>query len=126
MKGIATIILGALLTGLGHAAAAQTYPVKPIRIISPFPPGGGNDILSRAIAQKLTESLKQQVIVENRPGAAGNVAAELAAKAAPDGYTVFMASASHSINASLYPRLSFDAIKDFTAITLVTSSPFVL
>lgn len=91
-----------------------------------FAPGGSTDTASRLIAPRLSERLGQQVLVENRPGAQGNIAAELAAKATPDGYTVFMASASHSINASLYPKLNFNAVRDFATITLVTSSPFVL
>lgn len=112
--------------GLSPIAGAQAYPAKPIRVLVGFAPGGSTDTASRLIAPRLSERLGQQVIVENRPGAQGNIAAELAAKAAPDGYTVFMASASHSINASLYPKLSFNAIRDFTAISNVTSSPFVL
>lgn len=105
---------------------AQAYPVKPIRILVGFAPGGSTDTISRIVTPRLTERLGQQVIVENRPGAAGNIAAELTARAPPDGYTVFMASASHTINASLYTKLPFDAIKDFAAITLVCSSPFIL
>ena len=118
----------AAVLGAGHPpfAQSQSYPVKPVRMLVGFAPGGSTDTIARIITPRLSERLGQQVIVENRPGAAGNVAAELAAKAAPDGYTVFMASASHSINASLYPKLSFDAIRDFTAITQVTSSPFIL
>ena len=105
---------------------AQAYPVKPIRVLVGFAPGGSTDTISRIVTPRLTERLGQQVIVENRPGAAGNIAAELAAKAPPDGYTLLMASASHTINASLYPKLPFDVIKDFAAITLVCSSPFIL
>jgi tripartite-type tricarboxylate transporter receptor subunit TctC len=91
-----------------------------------FAPGGSTDTIARLINPRLSEKLGQQVVVENRPGAAGNIAAEQTAKAPPDGYTVYMASMSHTINASLYPKLSFDAVKDFTPVTLVTSSPFVL
>lgn len=120
----------AALTFLGvcHSPAglSQTYPAKPIRMLVGFAPGGSTDTIARLINARLSERLGQQVIVENRPGAAGNIAAEQAAKAAPDGYTVFMASMSHTINATLYPKLSFDAIKDFAPVTLVTSSPFVL
>ena len=105
---------------------AQAYPVKPIRVLVGFAPGGSTDTISRIVTPRLTERLGQQVIVENRPGAAGNIAAELTAKAPPDGYTLLMASASHTINASLYPKLPFDVIKDFAAITLVCSSPFIL
>ncbi len=105
---------------------AQSYPTKPIRLLIGFAPGGSTDTISRIVMPRLTERLGQQVIVENRPGAAGNIAAELTAKAAPDGYTVIMASASLTINASLYSKLPFDAVKDFAAITLVCSSPFIL
>jgi tripartite-type tricarboxylate transporter receptor subunit TctC len=126
VKGIATIILGVLLTGLGHAAAAQTYPVKPVRIISPFPPGGGNDILSRAVAQKLTENFMQQVIVENRPGANGIIGTEAAARSAPDGYTIVLIPSGHTVNPSIYRKLPYDAIRDFTPISLVGWSPLVL
>ena len=116
-----------LLTCLGAApAGAQTYPTKPVRMLVGFAPGGSTDTIARLIGPRLSERLGQQVIVENRPGAAGNIAAEQAARSAPDGYTVFMASMSHTINASLYPKLSFDPIKDFTPVALVTSSPFVL
>lgn len=113
---------------LGAAATvlAQSYPVKPIRVLVGFAPGGSTDTIARLMAPKLSERLGQQIVVENRGGAAGNIAAELAARAAPDGYTLFLASASHTINASLYRKLPFDPVKDFAAITLVTSSPFVL
>lgn len=120
----------AALTFLGicHSptALSQTYPAKPIRMLVGFAPGGSTDTIARLINARLSERLGQQVIVENRPGAAGNIVAEQVAKAAPDGYTVYMASMSHTINATLYPKLSFDAIKDFAPVTLVTSSPFVL
>ena len=107
-------------------AQAQDYPTKVVRIVVPFPAGGGTDILSRALAQKLTESWKQQVIVENRPGAGANIGAEAVAKAAPDGYTLLMASTIHSINPSLYPNLTYDLLKDFAPITLVAETAQVL
>ncbi len=124
----ATALVAITIMGIGYPpiTLSQSYPAKPIRMLVGFAPGGSTDTIARLIAPRLSERLGQQIIVENRPGAAGNIAAEQAAKAAPDGYTVYMASASHTINASLYPRLSFDAVKDFTAITRVTSSPFVL
>ncbi len=122
------MLVAVTVLGIGYPpiTLSQSYPAKPIRMLVGFAPGGSTDTISRLITPRLSERLGQQVIVENRPGAAGNIAAEQAAKAAPDGYTVLMASASLSINASLYPKLSFDAINDFSAITLVTSSPFVL
>lgn len=107
-------------------AQAQTYPVKPIRIIIGFPPGGATDISARAIAQKLTESLGQQVIVDNRPGAASNIGAEAAARAAPDGYTLFQGTVSTAINPSLYTKLSYDPSRDFAPVALLANTPFLL
>jgi tripartite-type tricarboxylate transporter receptor subunit TctC len=104
----------------------QTYPSRPVRIVSPFPPGGGNDALCRIVAPRLSESLKQQVIVENRAGANGIVGTEVAARSAPDGYTIVLIPSGHAVNASLYKKLPFDTIRDFTPITLVGSSPLVL
>jgi tripartite-type tricarboxylate transporter receptor subunit TctC len=114
---------GLLLCGV---AAAQSYPVKPVRIIIGFPPGGATDIAARAVAQKLTESFGQQVIVDNRPGAASNIGAEAAARAAPDGYTLFMGSVSTSINPSLYTKLAYDPLRDFAAVALIANTPFLL
>jgi tripartite-type tricarboxylate transporter receptor subunit TctC len=107
-------------------SSGRTYPSKPIRMISPFAPGGGNDILCRTIAQKLTESVKQQIIVENRPGANGIIGTEVAARSAPDGYTIVLIPSGHAVNASLHRKLPYDSIKDFTPITLVGSSPLIL
>lgn len=100
--------------------------MKPIRIISPFAAGGGNDVISRTIAAKLTETVKQQVIVENRSGANGIVGTEIAARAAPDGYTIALIPSGHAVNASLYRKLPYDSIRDFSPISLVGSSPLVL
>jgi len=111
---------------LAPASAQQPYPVKPIRIISPFAPGGGNDVLCRTVAQKLAENLKQQVLVENRPGANGIIGTEAAARSAPDGYTIVLIPSGHAVNATLYRKLPYDSIRDFTPITLVGSSPLVL
>ena len=108
------------------AAAQSGYPSKPIRIISIFPPGGGNDGICRAVAQKMTEAMKQQVVVENRPGANGIIGTEIAARAAPDGYTFTLIPSGHAVNASLYKKLPFDSIKDFTPLSLAGSSPMVL
>ena len=106
-------------------AAAQNYPTKPIRLIVPFAPGGGTDILARVIGQKLGESMGQQVVVDNRAGAGGNLGAALAATATPDGHTLLMVSASYAVNASVY-KLAFDPVKDLMAVTQVASVPFVL
>jgi tripartite-type tricarboxylate transporter receptor subunit TctC len=92
------------MAGIMSTSHAQTYPVKPLRIISPFPPGGGNDTLARTIAPKLTESLRQNVLVDNRPGANTIVGAEVLARSAPDGYTLILLPNVHAINPSLYPN----------------------
>ena len=125
---IGAVLLSALLC---HAAAAvaQTapaYPVKPVRIIVPFPAGGTSDILARAVGQKLAEQWKQQVLVDNRPGAGANIGAELAARAAPDGYTLFLLSTIHSINPSLYPNLSYHPVRDFAPVSLIALTSQVL
>lgn len=108
-------------------ATAQQYPARPIRMLIGFPPGGGTDIVGRIVAQKLSENLGQQIIAENRGGATGMVAAELAAKAAPDGYTVMMAHISAmSILPSLYPKLAYDTARDFAPVTLAAIGPNLL
>jgi tripartite-type tricarboxylate transporter receptor subunit TctC len=120
------IFAAALALVLVVPASAQQFPSKPIRIVSPFAPGGGNDVISRTIAAKLTETLKQQVLVENRAGANGIVGTEVAARSAPDGYTIVLIPSGHTVNASLYKKLPYDSIRDFTPITLVGSSPLLL
>jgi tripartite-type tricarboxylate transporter receptor subunit TctC len=107
-------------------ASAQTYPSRPIRIVSPFAAGGGNDAICRILSPRLSESLKQQVFIENRAGANGIVGTEVAARSAPDGYTILLIPSGHAVNATLYKKLPFDSIRDFTPITLVGSSPLVL
>jgi len=125
---LALVVLAAIVSSGGNAPALaqQAYPAKPIRIISPFAPGGGNDTLCRIIAPKLVERLKQQVFIENRPGANGIIGTEAAARSAPDGYTIVLIPSGHAVNASLHRKLPYDSIKDFTPITLVGSSPLVL
>jgi tripartite-type tricarboxylate transporter receptor subunit TctC len=109
------------------AFAQSTYPNKPIRIVVPFPAGGTTDILARAAGQKLTEAWSQPVIIDNRPGAAGNIGAELVAKSANDGYTLLMGTVgTHAINASLYAKMPYDHVKDFVPIVLVAGVPNVL
>ena len=121
------IALASLAVTLAGHAAAQPYPTKPIRMIIGFPPGGGTDIIGRIVGQKLTEALGQQVLADNRGGASGQIAAELTAKAPPDGYTVMMAHiAAISILPSLYPKLPYDPVKDFAPVTLVAISPNVV
>jgi tripartite-type tricarboxylate transporter receptor subunit TctC len=108
-------------------AAAQDYPSKPIRMIVPFPPGGPNDILGRVVAQKLTEQMGQQVVADNRAGAGGIIGTELAARSAPDGYTLLLSgTASLSINPSLHKKLPYDPLKDFAPISLMATAPSIL
>ena len=109
------------------ALAADAYPSKPIRIVVAYTPAGTTDILARAIGQKLTEAWGQSVIVDNRPGANGNIGTEYAAKATPDGYTLLMTTAApHGVNPGLYRKLGFDAVNDFAGISLVATVPNVL
>lgn len=117
----------ALLSALACAAAAQPFPDKPIHFVVPYPPGGPLDTVARLLGQKVSERIGQPVIVENKPGAGGNIGADSVAKAAPDGYTILMgAVATHAINPSLYARIPYDPIKDFTPITLIGVTPNVL
>jgi tripartite-type tricarboxylate transporter receptor subunit TctC len=105
---------------------AQQYPVRPIRLVVPFPPGGGTDTMARAIAPKLSEFLGQQVVPENRGGAGANIGAELAAKSPPDGYTLLLVTITNAIGATLYTRLNYDLARDFAAITQVATTPHIL
>ncbi len=111
----------------GVAAAQANYPAKAIRYVVPFPAGGPLDIVARAVGQELTVSWSQPVIIDNRPGAGGNIGADLVAKAPPDGYTILMGAVStHAINVTLYSKLPYDPLKDFAPVTLITSVPNVL
>lgn len=107
-------------------ASAQSYPSRPVRVIVPFAPGGGSDILARLLGQKLQQRLKQPFIVENRAGGGGNIGAELGAKAAPDGYTLLVTTAALAVNVSLVAKLGFDPAKDLIPITQIASAPLVL
>jgi tripartite-type tricarboxylate transporter receptor subunit TctC len=112
---------------LALAQGAASYPAKPIRLVVPFPAGGTTDILARAVAQKLSEAWGQQVIVDNRPGAGGNIGSDLVAKSAPDGYTLLMGTVgTHAINPSLYAKMPYDHVKDFAPVILVAGVPNVL
>ena len=115
-----------LLCCVAAPVAAQQYPTRPVRVISPFAPGGGNDSMLRIIAPKLTEQFMQSFYIENRAGANGIVGTEVAARAAPEGYTIVLIPSGHAVNATLYKKLPYDSLKDFTAISLVGSSPLVL
>ena len=107
-------------------ATERGYPNRPLRWIVPYGPGGGADTVARIVGQKLAESWAQQVVIDNRPGAAGIVGADVAAKAKPDGYTILMAATPHAVNVSLYHQLPFDLTRDFAAVTLVASFPNIL
>src|SRR5450759_1716880 len=111
---------------LAAPAAAQTWPARPVRIIAPFSPGGGTDIVGRLLAQKLTEQIGGSFVVENRPGAAATIGATLVARAAPDGYTLLMSAPEMSINPSLRSKLPYDPLKDFAFISQLTSGQFML
>jgi tripartite-type tricarboxylate transporter receptor subunit TctC len=119
---LASVALAALAAG---TTAAQPYPAKPIRLIVPFPPGGGTDITARAVAQKLTESWGQTVVVDNRPGANGTIGVDITAKSAPDGYTLTMISSSHAVNVGLHAKQPYDLLKDLAPVTQATSQPYV-
>jgi len=115
------------LLSLSAEAWAQPYPSKPIRFVVPYPPGGPLDAVARLLGQKISESVRQPVIVDNKPGAGGNIGADVVAKAPPDGYTILMgAVATHAINPTLYPGIPYDAVRDFQTVTQVASTPNVL
>ncbi|MGO4331770.1 tripartite tricarboxylate transporter substrate binding protein [Cupriavidus sp. 2TAF22] len=127
LRHAATALTAVSLALCAAGAWAQSgYPNRPIRIIVPWPAGGGVDTVTRTVAEKMSASLGQQVIVDNRPGATGNIGAGMGAKAAPDGYTLLVASAPMMINASLYRNLPFDTGKDFVPLGLMASSPYML
>ena len=114
---------------LAHAqkgSAALVFPARPVRFIVPFPPGGGADVIGRVVGQKLSDKWGQQVVIDNRAGAGGNIAAELAAAAPPDGHTLYQFNIANAIAVGLYKKLNYDPVKDFSAITLIGSSPFIL
>ena len=120
------VIACAVLIAPLCALAQSNYPNRPIRLIIPFPPAGAVDLLSRTIGPKLGESLGQQIVMDNRSGAAGNIAAEIAAKAQPDGYTLLMGYVGHPINMTLYSKPGYDVQRDFAPVTLTASSTLIL
>ena len=127
MQALRNAVLFLVLSAVAGTAFAQNYPTRPIRIIVAYTPAGTTDILARAVGQKMTEAWGQTVIVDNRPGANGNIGTELTANATPDGYTIVMGTAAtHSINNTLYPTLKWDAVKNFAPISLVAQVPNVL
>lgn len=123
----ALVFAGGCLVALVAPAQAQDYPAKPVKMVVPFPPGGSLDITGRLIAQRLSEMWGQSVVVENRPGAGGNIGADFVAKSPPDGYTILMGALStHAVNPNLYSKMPYDAAKDFVPITLIAITPNVL
>ena len=127
VRKIVILCAGMLLTLAATPAQAQAYPARPIRFVVPYAPGGPLDLIARAIGQKLTEATGQAVVVDNKPGAGGNIGADIVAKAAPDGYTIVMgAVATHAINPTLYPKIPYDPVKDFTPVAMVAVVPNVL
>lgn len=127
MRWTTAALIAVTCIACSSADAQGTYPTKPIRMIVPFPPGGGTDILSRFVANKLSESAGWQIVVDNRPGAGGNIGLDAAAKAVPDGYTMVMGQTSNlTINPSLYKKLPYDSLRDFTPVSIVASSPIAI
>jgi tripartite-type tricarboxylate transporter receptor subunit TctC len=122
--GVATFVLTCALCA-GSAAQAQ-YPVKPVRLIVPFPPGGGTDTMARALGPRLAERLGQPVVVDNRPGAGATIGVEIAARAPADGYTLLLASITNAISMSLYPKLAWDLARDFEPVTLLATTPHIV
>jgi tripartite-type tricarboxylate transporter receptor subunit TctC len=122
---VPVFVVCALLAG--GAQAQSDYPARPVRWIVPFAPSGPTDLMSRAVAEKLSQRFGQQFVVDNRPGAGGNIGAEVVSKAAPDGYTLMIGHVgTHAINATLYPKIAFDPVRDFTPITLIATLPLAL
>ena len=121
------LVAAVMLSSLGHSAlGAEVWPSKPIKIVVPFSPGSVQDALARSFSNELGQALGQPVLVENKAGAGGTVGTGIVAKSAPDGYTLVMAAASHNINGTLFPKLSFDPIKDFTAAAYIGTSSYIL
>jgi tripartite-type tricarboxylate transporter receptor subunit TctC len=127
MLALLATVAAAVAAPFAFAQSTANYPAKPVRLVVPFPAGGTTDILARAVAQKLSEAWGQQVIVDNRPGAGGNIGSDLVAKSKPDGYTLLMGTVgTHAINPSLYKNMPYDHVKDFAPVILVAGVPNVL
>lgn len=128
-RSLVAVVAGALACMMmtpASAAGAETYPNKPVTIVVPFPPGGATDVIARLVADRVAPAWGQPIVVRNQPGAGTTVAAEQIARAQPDGYTLYMTTASHTIGANLYKNLKYDAVKDFTPISLSATIPLVL
>ena len=126
MARLIVVIGGILAALLTQVTAAQTFPNRPVRMIVPLVPGGSVDTMARAMAQKMSDAMGQQVVVDNRGGASGNIGSEIAARAAPDGYTIMTVSMTLTVNQFLFPRVPYDPVRDFTPISLIAAAPLVL
>jgi len=126
VPGAALCALCAMLAPSAACAQPGEFPVKPIRILVPLAPGGGNDAIARMVGSRLQDRFGQSIVVDNRPGAGGVVGTEIAARAAPDGYTMIVVNNSHVIMSALYSKLSFDPLRDFAPVALAASSPFIV
>jgi tripartite-type tricarboxylate transporter receptor subunit TctC len=119
-------VSAALTTGFAHAADPVQWPTKPVKIVFGFPAASATDVIARVVGQKLSEKWGQSVVIDNRPGAGGNLGSEVAARAPADGYTIFFGTVANAISTALYSKLNYDYLKDFTPITLVATTPLVL
>jgi tripartite-type tricarboxylate transporter receptor subunit TctC len=119
-------ILAAVLLAAAASVALAQYPTKPVRMVVAFPPGGSTDLAARALGEKLAAALGQPLIVENKPGASGNIGADFVAKSAPDGYTLFMAATSFATSPAFFPKLGWDPLKDFAPVSLVATVPIIV
>jgi tripartite-type tricarboxylate transporter receptor subunit TctC len=117
---------GGLMLAAAGAASAQSFPSKPVRIFVPYAAGGGVDVLTRTLGEVVSKQWGQSVVVENRPGAGGVIASQAVVASPPDGYTLIMVASGHATNPLLYPKIPYDTFKDFTAISLLASSPNIL
>lgn len=132
MNRLVPLLRAGLLAAVAFAASAAPaqngtdYPGKPIKLIVPYPPGGGTDVIARIVQERFQTLMGQPVLIDNRGGAAGSIGTDMAAKAAPDGYTVLFTLSSHTINPSIYPKLPFDTAKDFEPVGMVASLPQIL